>query len=242
MINIAICDDVVATTGEIETMLQNIAKRNFIPIDTEVFWKGEDLAVSVEIGDAFDIIFLDIEIGEEDGITVARRIRKSDKKVLIVYVTSHENYMMESFEIRPFRFLVKPVSEEQIEHCFQAAYEDISSTDSYFRYSYQRISHKIPIGEILYFESNRRKVKIITEKGTFELYGKLNDIEKSLKRSKAAFLRVHQSFLVNYKHVEELGYDFIVMNNGKRISISEDRRKVIGEQYCAMEDTFYVDK
>ena len=61
-------------------------------------------------GILFDIIFLDIEMGQEDGITVARRIRKIDKKVLIVYVTSHENYMMESFEIRPFRFLVKPVS------------------------------------------------------------------------------------------------------------------------------------
>lgn len=147
MINVAICDDVVATTGKIETMLQNIAKRNFIPIDTDVFWEGGHLVASVEMGNSFDIIFLDIEMGEEDGITVARRIRKIDKKVLIVYVTSHENYMLESFEIRPFRFLVKPVSEEQMEHCFQAACEDISSTDSYFRYSYQRISHKIPIRE-----------------------------------------------------------------------------------------------
>lgn len=137
---------------------------------------------------------------------------------------------------------MKPVSEEQMEHCFQAAYEDISSTDSYFRYSYQRISHKIPIREILYFESNRRKVKIITEKENFELYGKLNDIEKSLEQSKSVFLRVHQSFLVNYKHIEGLGYDFVVLNNGKRISISEDRRKIISEQYCVMEDTFYVDK
>ena len=242
MINVAICDDVIATTGKIETMLQNIAKRNFIPIDTEVFWEGEHLLASVETGRCFDIIFLDIEMGEEDGITVARRIRKIDKKVLIVYVTSYENYMMESFEIRPFRFLVKPVSGEQMEHCLQAAYEDISSADSYFRYSYQRISHKIPIGEIRYFESNRRKVKIVTAKESFELYGKLNDIEKSLERSKISFLRVHQSFLVNYKHVEELGYDFVVLNNGKRISISEDRRKIISEQYCAMEDTFYVNR
>lgn len=73
---------------------------------------------------------------------------------------------------------MKPVSREMMERCLQAAYEEISSTDSYFRYSYQRINHKIPIGEILYFESNRRKVKIITEKENFELYGKLNDIEK----------------------------------------------------------------
>ena len=78
MINVAICDDDIVLTGKIETMLQNIAKRSFIPIDTEVFWEGEHLADSVEIENSFDIIFLDIEMGQEDGITVARRIRKVD--------------------------------------------------------------------------------------------------------------------------------------------------------------------
>ena len=53
MINVAICDDVVATTGKIETMLQSIAKRNFIPIDTDVFWEGGHLAASVEMGNSF---------------------------------------------------------------------------------------------------------------------------------------------------------------------------------------------
>ena len=52
---------------------------------------------------------------------------------------------------------------------------------------------------------------------------------------------MHQSFLVSYKHVEEIGYDFVVLNNGKRIPISEDGRKIISGQYCEMEDTFYVD-
>ena len=86
------------------------------------------------------------------------------------------------------------------------------------------------------------KVYIVTEKEVLELYGKLNDIEKSLKASKTAFLRVHQSFLVNYKHVDGIAYDFILMDNGKRISISEDRRRQISGQYCAMEDAFYVGK
>lgn len=106
MINVAICDDNVSVTGKIETMLQNIAKKNFIQMDTEVFWEGEHLSEAIEQGRCFDIIFLDIEMGREDGITVARRIRKIDKKLLIVYVTSYEIYMKESFEVRPFRFLV----------------------------------------------------------------------------------------------------------------------------------------
>lgn len=58
MINIAICDDDIVTTSKIENMLQNIAKRNFIQTDTEVFWNGESLAESVKAVNYFDIIFL----------------------------------------------------------------------------------------------------------------------------------------------------------------------------------------
>ena len=179
---------------------------------------------------------------KEDGISAAKRIRVYDKNVLIIYVTSHENHMGESFVVRPFRFLVKPVNEIQMESCFKVAYEDICSGDFYFRYSYQRMNRKVPIRNILYFESNKRKVYIVTEEETLELYGKLNEIENSLKECKAAFLRVHQSYLVNYKHVKGQSYDFVVMDNGRKISISEDRRKMISEQYCSMEDTFYVDE
>lgn len=167
MLNIAICDDDIQTTGQIEMMIQKIAKRNFADVDIEVFWNGESLADSVVAGDGYDIIYLDIEMNNEDGISTAKRIRKYDKNVLIIYVTSHENYMKESFSVRPFQFLVKPVSEKQMETCFMAAYEDINSGDFYFRYSYQRMNHKVLIRDILYFESSKRKVFIVTREETF---------------------------------------------------------------------------
>lgn len=242
MLNIAICDDDIQTTGQIEMLIEKIAKRNFVDIDIEVFWSGENLADAVAAGDGYDIIYLDIEMNNEDGISTAKRIRKYDKNVLIIYVTSYENYMKESFAVRPFQFLVKPVSEKQMETCFMAAYEDINSGDFYFRYSYQRMNHKVLIRDILYFESSKRKVFIVTREETFELYGKLNEIENSLRVCKLSFLRVHQSFLVNYKYIKGQSYDFVVMDNGKKISISEDRRKLISEQYCSMEDTYYVER
>lgn len=242
MLNIAICDDDIQITGQIESLILNIAKRNYVDVETDVFWNGESLADAVAAGDRFDIIYLDIEMDKEDGISAAKRIRKYDKNVLVIYITSHENHMKESFVVRPFQFLVKPVSEKQMETCFMAAYEDINNGDFYFRYSYQRMNHKVLIRDILYFESNKRKVFIVTGEETFELYGKLNEIENSLKVCKVSFLRVHQSFLVNYKHVKGQSYDFVVMDNGKKISISEDRRKMISEQYCSMEDTYYVDE
>ena len=122
------------------------------------------------------------------------------------------------------------------------AYEEISSYDSYFRYKNKRIEWKIPIRKILYFESHRRKICVITEEETLEFYGKLSEVEEELKQGKMVFLRVHQSFLVNYRHIEGLAYDYLIMDNGKRISISEDRRKLISEEYCAMEDISYAGK
>lgn len=242
MLNIAICDDDIPTTGRMEMIVRKIAKRNFVDAETEVFWNGESLVDAITQGNCFDIIYLDIEMDKEDGISTAKRIRIYDRNVLIIYVTSHENHMKESFSVRPFQFLLKPVSEQQMEVCFRAAYEDINNEDFYFRFSYQRMKHKVSVRDILYFESNKRKVFIVTREETFELYGKLNEIENSLKSCKASFLRVHQSFLVNYKHVKGQAYDFVIMDNGKKISISEDRRKMISEQYCSMEDTFYVDE
>lgn len=241
MLSIAICDDDIQLTGSVERLVEKIAKQNFVDTDIEVFWDGKSLADAVIAGNRFDIIYLDIEMSGEDGISAAKRIRQYDKNALIIYVTSHENYMKESFEVRPFQFLVKPVSEEQMKVCFKAAYEDINSSDFYFRYSYQRMNHKVPVRDIIYFESKKRKVFIVTEEEIFELYGKLNEIERSLKNCKVSFLRVHQSFLVNYKHVKGQSYDLVVMDNGKEIPISEDRRKSISTQYCSMEDTFYVD-
>ena len=74
MLNIAICDDDIQTTGQIEMMIQKIAKRNFADVD--IFWNGESLADSVVAGDGYDIIYLDIEMNNEDGISTAKRIRK----------------------------------------------------------------------------------------------------------------------------------------------------------------------
>lgn len=242
MLKIAICDDDIKITGKMDMLVQKIAKMNYIQSEIDVFWDGKSLVDAIKENHYFDIIYLDIEMEKEDGITTAKKIREYDRNVHIIYVTSHENYVMDTFSVRPFRFFVKPVSEQLMAESFKAVCEDISREDFYFRFNYQRVNYKVPIRDILYFESNRRKVYIVTERGSFELYAKLNDIENSLEKCKMTFLRVHQSFHVSYKHVDEQLYDKVVMSNGKIISISEDRRKVISEQYCSMEDTFYVDE
>lgn len=238
MLNIAICDDDVSITGKIDMLLERIKKEKII--DTEVFWDGKDLVESVEQGSRYDIIFLDIEMEKEDGITAAKKIRQFDTETFIIYVTSHESYMKSSFDVRPFRFLVKPVDRLELKKCFLEAYDEILKGDFYFRYRYERINYKIAIREILYFESQKRKIFIVTEKGRHCMYGKLNDVEKQLENCRIPFLRIHQSYLVNYTHIERLAYDYVMINKELLIPISEDKRKAISQQYCMMGDMFSV--
>ncbi len=239
MINIALCDDDIPFTGEMDSFLNKISKENYIDLDMDVFWDGKELADIVADGKRYDLIFLDIEMKEEDGLSAAKRIRETDKTVLIVYVSSHETYMRDSFEVRPFRFLIKPIEIETFKKCFIEAYEEIMDGDYYYRYRYQRMNHSIPVQEICYFKSKGRKIYIKTITGLEETYGKLDEVEKKLKKGKIPFFRVHQSYLVNYKHIQGQAFDHVVMSDGKIISISEDRRKEISEKYCQIGDEIF---
>lgn len=219
-------------------VLEEINKRHIVIVDPEI--GKRKISVNENLQDYFEAIVILKKTSEFvekkhyiNNVTLAIKQNMGSLKKLW-------GSIILSFAIEVCSLILPICTQIIIDGCLEAAYEEISSADSYFRYSYQRLNCKIPMRDILYFESKRRKVYIVTEKETFEFYGKLNEIEESLRASKGIFLRIHQSFLINYKHIKGLAYDFAVMDNEERLSISEDRRKLISKQYCAMEDTFYV--
>lgn len=240
MIDVAICDDDVTITGKLDEFLCNYTKKNGVRIETEVFWDGKTLVNEINKGKRYDLIFLDIEMKHENGIQAARKIRQVDRNTFIVYITSYEQYMKDAFSVRPFRFIVKPFEISEVAVAFEEAYEEIIAADSCFRYRYERVEHKILVKDIIFFKSNKRKIYIYTTHGEYEMYGKLSNIEQLFLKGKITFMRIHQSFLVNYTYIEAIGYDYVTLYNGTRLSISEDRKKKICEQYCIIGDRVNV--
>lgn len=233
MLNIAVCDDESQMTSMLEDMLEAIAIENNIDIDIEVFSDGNEFLKHLNPDKNYDIAFLDIEMKDLDGISTAKRIRDFDKNMIIIYVTSHENYMKESFLVRAFRFLTKPVTKEELERYFKDACKEISDQDVYFRFKNNREECKVLARDILYFKSHLRTVNIITEEKIYKFNKTLNSVEQIVQENlKIPFFRIHQSYLVNYNHIEKLSYDFITLDNGTKLPISENRRKQIGIAYC----------
>ena len=97
MLNIAICDDDDLIAHQIESVLHNIGDEENVKIDTDVFYSGNDLVREISSGKKFDLIYMDIQMENGDGITAAKNIRKKDEDVMIIFISGYDRYVMELF-------------------------------------------------------------------------------------------------------------------------------------------------
>ena len=104
------------------------------------------------------------------------------------------------------------------------------------QFTFNKEIRKVPLNNVVYFESRNRVVYIVLSSGHSEyFYGKLNGVEKELADSRCYFLRIHQSFLVNYDYIKKMNYLNVTVYIGDReleLKISEDRQKEVRRQLC----------
>lgn len=232
MINIAICDDEKVIAGQMEKLLLNICKREHLQISTDVFSCGKKLNEEIARGAKYDVIYLDIQMEDGDGITSAGEFRKMDQNALLIYVSGYDRYLLELFRFDVFAFVKKPIDENRFEQIFLEAVKKVSSRHYYFVYQYKNQQYKLPCMDILYFESAGRKIRVFMcghEPVTFN--GKLNDVALQLDCGKIPFLRIHQSYLVNYHHIRSRSRKEVTLIDGTTLPISEERRKDFGKEY-----------
>ncbi|WP_069998701.1 LytR/AlgR family response regulator transcription factor [Cellulosilyticum sp. I15G10I2] len=227
MLRIAICDDEKAICAQLEYILEEISSSCLEEVEIEVFFSGEELYSYLMKNTYFDMIFLDIELKFMNGIDVGKKIREEmlNETTQIIYISAKDSYAMELFEVRPLNFLIKPLKAEKIKDVFTTALRLIKKNEQFFTYQVGQTSYKISIKDILYFESNDRKVNIITTRGVDTFYGSLVEIFKELEKYK--FLNIHKSYLVNYTHIIRFEYSQVTLSNNKVLPISQSRRKTM---------------
>ena len=242
MLRIAICDDDKLICQQLEDMLYNICKNINEKLETEVFYSGEELCRFLIQANRFDIIFLDIELREINGVEVGKEIRDeyNDEITQIVYVSSKESYAMDLFEVRPLNFLVKPVSKERVESVLIKAVKLFGDNNHFYEYKNGNVNFSVPVGDILYFESAGRKVNIVMLDDEKSFYGKLSEVEEQL--SSQDFIMIHKSYLINFSHVIEYTYDYVKMSNKEVLTISQNNRKAVRERLLMRKQRLHHDK
>lgn len=233
MYKIALCDDEEIQSTYLEKIIESYMISRELGFDIDIYNSGESLLRAIENqGLVYQIIFLDIEMGKMNGIELAKKIRMNDQQVLLNYVTSYDNYTLQSFEVSPFRYLLKPIDEKQIYSLLDAGIEKISTDNQYLFVKSNRIQYQVRYEQIIMITSEKgRKIRIVLSNGQDDIvyYGKIKDLVASLNGS--IFVQINYGTIVNLNYVERIEENVIHLLNGDFDVISRGKKKNFVEKY-----------
>lgn len=218
--NIAICDDNKLICSDISNLIQ----KNFFDAKISIFYSKEDLLKSKE---NFQIYFLDIKgIG---GIDAAKIIRRRQEilnlpKSILIFVTGYDEFMLEAFDVHAFHYLLKPIDTKKFTQVLSQAVNELKNiqyqNENFLLIKFDGITKKIFLQDILYIESQNKKVAIHTTNNIFEVYGKMDAYEVALAEN---FFRCHRCYLVNLAKISAYNSDTIQLCNDEKILISSKK-------------------
>lgn len=225
MIRIAVVDDEEAICEQIERLLIKISEIMQANFQIEIYYSGEGLISDLKKNQKFDLIFLDIELYEFNGIDVGHYIRDDscDDSTQIAFVSGKSGYDRMLFEFRPIHFVEKPVTLSKIMNVITKYIRIYGQQGEVFNYKVNRDNFYIDINQILYFKSDDRKIIMFTREGAESFYGSIERINQQLKGRD--FFIPHRSYYVNYRFVKCFQLKKIIMTNGDEIPIADNRRE-----------------
>lgn len=215
---IAICDDEPVHIEKIRAIL--------FDYETVSYSNPTSLLKAVQEGARFDVLFLDIMMPQLDGISLARELREYDANMLIVFITNKIEFIQMGYEVRAFRYLLKEQIEEGLPKIWRDIEKELSDRqDDYFIYKSEHKTSRFPLSDILYFESDLRRVLIHTKSSEqASLYGKLDDIAEKYP----VFIRIHKSYLVNRRYIRTACAGTVVLSTGDILPVSRKYASQLG--------------
>ena len=228
MFRIAICDDVKSICNEIKNIILEDKELQNEKIKIDIFNNGETLIEELRENTQYDLIFLDIELGEINGVEVGHIIRDDmeDYTTKIVYISGKNSYDRQLFDVQPMKFISKPIEEEKVIKAVLLAIKMFDKENKAFEFKNFKSTVKVLYSEIIYFESDKREIKIVCVKETYRFYGKMEEIKKHLPEF---FIQPHRSYIVNYEQIKHFKPDELIVFTDDRIPISQSKRREIKE-------------
>ena len=240
MIKIAVCDDETIFIDIIVSELKSILiNKGISEYAIHTFSNGIELCkLENKISD-YQIIFLDINMEQLNGLQTAYYIRKYDKNIFIVFITAFVDYAMEGYKLDAVRFIFKDMLKEMLPECMDAILKRMHLKSGKIIKDFLEGRKEIFVDRILYIESRKHKLYYNIGKPNqeqFSLYGKMDDLEDELKEYN--FLRIHKSYLVNMNFLESIMPYKAMMYNGEELPIPREKYKIIKEHFFVEKGDF----
>ena len=212
---IAICDDCDVDRQYILNMVTLWGERSGHIVHIDAFSSAENFLFHYAEESDYDILLLDIEMGEMDGVTMAKKLRKENDTVQIVFIIGYSDYILEGYEVAALHYLMKPVKTEKLCAVLDRAAQKLAKNEKVLNFEVAGEMIRVPIYQIRYADVFGNYVTIhassdVTVKMT------LSELEKQLDER---FYRAGRSCIVNLSQISRVTKAEIKLSDGTAIPL-----------------------
>lgn len=230
-INIAICDDENIALEKIKNAVLDIANARNVKVDIFTYSDAEravDVLCSKE--EHFDVLLLDIDMPKLSGLEVAKIVRKHRENLILIFISAHEQYVFESIEYSPFRYIRKNKVSEELPLAMKAVFTRLENEKD------RNIIVKTDDGErilyysqIMYYEIENRRLNIHLSNGKILLIWKtIKELIEEMNDEN--FIKLHSGCVVNVKYISGFSNYDVTLDNAERLIVSRRRIKDVKEK------------
>lgn len=220
--NIAIAEDEESAANKLKEMIARYAEEKGYNISVDCFSDGAVFFYNYKA--KYDVVFLDIEMPVVNGMDAAKGIRKIDGDVIIVFVTNMAQYAVESYDVRAYDFILKPLNYSAFEMKFDRICNELRHRldDSLITLVNRNLTRRVRILDITYVEVKNHDLIYHLPDGEFKMRGTMGEIEQKLAEKN--FVRCNSCYLVNLKYVTGLSGGWVTVA-GEELKISQTRKR-----------------
>lgn len=191
---IAICDDCEADVDYLSLLVGNWSEISGNNIAICRFSSSEAFLFCYEEEKDFDILLLDIEMGGQNGVELAGKVRNDNHRAQIIFITGFPDYMAQGYDVAALHYLMKPVDQDKLYTVLDRAAANLGKAEKRLKVIYDRQMDFVSFDRIVYIEADKQFVCIHTDDHTYRMKTSLGEMEAALDER---FFRCQRSFLVN---------------------------------------------
>lgn len=224
---VALIDDDKRDREKLAEYIMCFAKEAGTDMDVFQFSSGDEFLGSYK--KIYDIIVFDIDMPGTDGIECARRLRKKDADVVLIFVTNMAQYAINGYEVEAVDYIIKPISYYDFSMKFyRTVAKAAQKKEHILQIDTTEGIRRLRISAIVYAEVISHYIYLHTVKNTYKVRGSMKELEEELKEY--SFQRIHRCYLLNLKYVEKIRNGEVTAM-GNILPVGRGYRTVLKQEY-----------